>query len=293
MSKEKRYWWLRLPEDFFQSKEIKYLKQKPNGYKLVCIYLGMMLASLRSGGTLTFEGMGESPEEEIAVMLNEDIESVSTVTRFLMQYGLMIEKTSDQYFIPFVGKNLGSEGASAYRVREYRKRSGEHCNTPSTSENELCNEKPLHDNASEDIPCNEKSSQSDAGALQCNENSVTLLRRDRPRYRPRDREDIDLDKTGQNGSLSGCIIPSFDEVKEYCKGKNIDPEKFYDFNQRRGWTIDGKPIRDWKKIADCWEEKERTPNHTPSYGNLRQYDGDEQPWMKSVNPYEKYGGPII
>ena len=49
MSKEKRYWWLRLPEDFFQSKEIKYLKQKPNGYKLVCIYLGMMLASPRSG----------------------------------------------------------------------------------------------------------------------------------------------------------------------------------------------------------------------------------------------------
>lgn len=293
MSKEKRYWWLRLPEDFFQSKEIKYLKQKPNGYKLVCIYLGMMLASLRSGGTLTFEGMGDSPEEEIAVMLNEDVESVSIVTGFLKQYGLMIEKTSDRYFIPFVGENLGSEGASAYRVREHRKRSGEHCNTPITSENGSCNEKPLLEKALEDNPCNERPLQCDAQSLQCNENSVTLLRRDRPRYRPRDREDIDLDKTGQNGSLSGCIIPSFDEVKEYCKGKNINPERFYDFNQRRDWMIDGKPIRDWKKIADSWEQNEHKPKHTPSYGDLQQYSDDDQPWMKSVDQYEKYGGDYV
>ena len=293
MSKEKRYWWLRLPEDFFQSKEIKYLKQKPNGYKLVCIYLGMRLPRLRRGGTLTFEGMGDSPEEEIAVMLNEDVESVSIVTGFLKQYGLMIEKTSDRYFIPFVGENLGSEGASAYRVREHRKRSGEHCNTPITSENGSCNEKPLLEKALEDNPCNERPLQCDAQSLQCNENSVTLLRRDRPRYRPRDREDIDLDKTGQNGSLSGCIIPSFDEVKEYCKGKNINPERFYDFNQRRDWMIDGKPIRDWKKIADSWEQNEHKPKHTPSYGDLQQYSDDDQPWMKSVDQYEKYGGDYV
>lgn len=28
MSKEKRYWWLKLPEDFFRSKEIRYLKRR-------------------------------------------------------------------------------------------------------------------------------------------------------------------------------------------------------------------------------------------------------------------------
>lgn len=285
MSKEKRYWWLRLPEDFFQSKEIKYLKQKPNGYKLVCIYLGMMLASLRGGGTLTFEGMGDSPEEEIAVMLNEDVESVSIVTGFLKQYGLMIEKTSDQYFIPFVGENLGSEGASAYRMRELRSRSSEHCDTPTTSENKPCDEKASQDSECTRQSRDEKPSQSDVEALQCDENSVTSLRRDRPRYRPRDREDIETDKTDRSGSLSGCVIPSFDEVKDYCKGKSIDAESFYTYNQNRGWKIDGKPIRNWKKIADSWEQNERKPKRAPSYGDPGQYDDEDQPWMKYGENY--------
>lgn len=102
MSQEKRYWWLNLPEDFFDSKAIKYLEQKPNGCKLVHIYLEMMLASLRSGGTLTFEWMGKTPEEEIAVMLSEDVESVSMATKYLKQLGLILETEKGKYFLPFV-----------------------------------------------------------------------------------------------------------------------------------------------------------------------------------------------
>lgn len=107
MSKEKRYWWLKLPEDFFRSKVIRYLKRRTNGYRLVYIYLGMMLESLKTGGVLSFEGMGESPEEEIAVMLGEDVRHVTAVVEFLKKYNLLFERTEAEYFMPFVKDHAG------------------------------------------------------------------------------------------------------------------------------------------------------------------------------------------
>ena len=120
MGKEKRYWWLKLPEDFFRSKEILYLKRKQNGYRLVYIYLSMMLTSLKSGGAISFDGMGETPEEEIAIILDEDVSLVTIVVDFLKKHGLLIERTQTEYYLPFVEDHTGTEGASAQRMRDMR-----------------------------------------------------------------------------------------------------------------------------------------------------------------------------
>lgn len=37
--KEKRYWWLKLQENFFQQGEIKALRRKPNGETLIIIWV--------------------------------------------------------------------------------------------------------------------------------------------------------------------------------------------------------------------------------------------------------------
>lgn len=60
---------------------------------------------------------------------------------------------------------------------------------------------------------------------------------------------------------SGCLaIPSIDEVKNFGKAQGISDdvsEKFFNLNAGRGWHIDGKPIRDWKKLLQSWAENER------------------------------------
>lgn len=46
-----------------------------------------------------------------------------------------------------------------------------------------------------------------------------------------------------------CIIPTIQEVENLCKSKGylIDPQKFFNEREARGWiSKKGKPIKDWK-----------------------------------------------
>lgn len=46
----KRYWWLKLPENFFDAIEIKKLRRIAGGDTYTIIYLKMMLLSLKNNG---------------------------------------------------------------------------------------------------------------------------------------------------------------------------------------------------------------------------------------------------
>lgn len=57
------------------------------------------------------------------------------------------------------------------------------------------------------------------------------------------------------------LIPSLDEVKQYAKKRNskVKPERFYYYNQTRGWTDkNGQIIKSWKALFKLWEQTERT-----------------------------------
>ena len=46
-----------------------------------------------------------------------------------------------------------------------------------------------------------------------------------------------------------CIKPTIQEVENLCdaKGYVIDPQRFFDEREKRGWiSKKGKPIKDWK-----------------------------------------------
>ena len=57
--------------------------------------------------------------------------------------------------------------------------------------------------------------------------------------------------------------PTLEEVKAYCEevGSRIDPERFFDYNNVRGWKINGESIKDWKTLLRMWELKEKDSNY--------------------------------
>ena len=64
-------------------------------------------------------------------------------------------------------------------------------------------------------------------------------------------------------SSLGQSIPTEAEIKAFCEaeGIEINVDKFLSLYERSGWTIRGKPIRDWKALVKKWatnEEKETT-----------------------------------
>ena len=80
----KKYYWLKLKEDFFRQKEIKKLRKIAGGDTYTIIYLKMQLLSLQNEGVLKYEGVEENIAEQIALEIDEDVDNVQITLSFLM-----------------------------------------------------------------------------------------------------------------------------------------------------------------------------------------------------------------
>jgi len=76
VTENRRYYWLQLKDDFFNSKEMKLMRKLPGGEEITIIYLKMMLASLAEQGKLYFEGLAEDLAEELSLIIDEDPEAI-------------------------------------------------------------------------------------------------------------------------------------------------------------------------------------------------------------------------
>ena len=56
----KRYYWLKLKDDFFSSKRIKKLRNMAGGDTYTIIYLKMQLLAMKTDGVLTWTGLEEN-----------------------------------------------------------------------------------------------------------------------------------------------------------------------------------------------------------------------------------------
>lgn len=118
----KKYYWLKLKENFFRDKEIKKLRKIAGGDTLTIIYLKMMLASLRDNGRLHYEGVEDSFYEELALELDEDPENVKLTVLYLQKVGLIQEISEAEAFLTQIPECIGSETAKAELMRKSRAR---------------------------------------------------------------------------------------------------------------------------------------------------------------------------
>lgn len=133
----KRYYWLKLPEDFFRQKAIKKLRRIAGGDTYTVIYLKMLLVAIKQDGKLFFEGVEDDFCEELALDLDEEPDNVKVTIQFLISQGLMQEGTDGEYTLSECANLTGSEDPSAARVRAYRSRKALHCNADVTECNAL------------------------------------------------------------------------------------------------------------------------------------------------------------
>lgn len=122
--KEKRYFWLKLMDGFFDDKSIKLLRAQENGDKMVIVYLLLQLKALKSEGIINYLSIMPSIEEEIAVDIGENVDLVKKTVEFLVKLNL-VEVLDDSALYMITKKELldyGSESASAERVRRHREK---------------------------------------------------------------------------------------------------------------------------------------------------------------------------
>ena len=140
MAKIKKYYWLKLKEDFFRQKEIKKLRKIAGGDTYTIIYLKMLLLALKNDNKLYFEGVEDDFAEELALELDEDEENVKMTLAFLHRQNLIEMINEDEYLLPQCENMTGIESSSAERVRRHRLKKKEEqktlqCNTETLQSN--------------------------------------------------------------------------------------------------------------------------------------------------------------
>lgn len=120
MGENKRYYWLKLKKDFFDSKEMKKLRKFAGGDTYTIIYLKMQLLSLADEGKLYFDGVEDSFADEIALQIGEDSENVRMTFAYLQKVGLMELRTESELFLTDVPYMIGTETDKAAIMRKKR-----------------------------------------------------------------------------------------------------------------------------------------------------------------------------
>lgn len=175
---ERKYYWLKLKEDFFKRHDIRIIESMDNGKEYVLFYLKLLLESISHEGKLRFSDAIPYNEKMLSTITDTNVNIVCSALKVLKELSL-IETLDDQtLFMSEINNMVGSENSSAGRVRRFRERNKtSQCdalvtkcddNLSQSDEKALqCNASPLQCN-NETLHCNTDLLQSNTSSLHCN-----------------------------------------------------------------------------------------------------------------------------
>lgn len=120
--KSKRYFWLKLKEDFFDQKEIKRIRRLAGGDTFTIIYLKMLLLSLKTEGKIYFDGIGDDFIDELSLEIDEQVENIRLTISYLKSKGLLEVVNESEYYLNDIPAMIGSETDKAVMMRRLRSR---------------------------------------------------------------------------------------------------------------------------------------------------------------------------
>jgi len=122
VSSGKRYFWLKLKEDFFSSKRIKKLRNMAGGDTYLIIYLKLQLKAMKTDGMIRFDHLEDNIADELALDLDENPDDIRATLIYLTSCGLAESSDASDFYFPYAVENVGSESSAAERMRKMRER---------------------------------------------------------------------------------------------------------------------------------------------------------------------------
>lgn len=286
----KRYYWLKLKNDFFEGDEINWLEEQENGAVYILFYLKLCLWSLRSDGVLMRRvGKMEIPYDtkKLADITGTPLPAAETAMALLTSAGLVEVQENGALFMPQMEDMTGSETERAAIMRKYRTPKTEKENHSEDSDREIEVQSSNHNvitmlpepnhNVITSLPETdhivdteiekeleleselesetepEKESDADTESLLYPERDGALETRTTTAAQAGkgDFSGKRLDKAAQ------WVKPEPEEIAAYCaeRQNGIDPEQFYDYYEANGWRMGQNPMRSWKAAVRTWERK--------------------------------------
>jgi predicted phage replisome organizer len=218
---KKRYW-LKLKENYFDEDEIMFLKSQKNGYEYIYLWMRLLLKCLKVDeekdcGILRVNGKVPYDETMIATLFGMNIDVVRVGIKIFQEMGMLEIQEDGTFYIEAVQKMIGKEGESAERMRIHRE-----------------NKKLL------------LLSHSGEEVTEGDDNII--------RIKEEVEKEIKKEKKEEN-----IIPPTLEMVSIFCKERNntIDPEAFFIFYRSKGWMIGKNKMVNWHDAIFTWEKRNK------------------------------------
>lgn len=122
MADNKKYYYLKLKEGFFEAEELKILQSMPDGYLYSDILLKLYLRSLRNEGRLMYKDVIPYTSSIIATLTGHQVGTVEKAIEVLKQLGLIEILDNGAIYMMDIQNFIGQSSTEADRKRDYRKR---------------------------------------------------------------------------------------------------------------------------------------------------------------------------
>jgi len=120
MADNKKYYYLKLKEDFFDSEDMKLLQGMPDGYIYSDILLKLYLQSLRQEGRLMYRGIIPYTSNMIATVTKHQQGTVEKAMKIFEQMGFIEILDNGAIYMMDIQNFIGQSSSEADRRRAYR-----------------------------------------------------------------------------------------------------------------------------------------------------------------------------
>lgn len=122
MADNRKYYYLKLKENFFDSDEIKILESQKDGYIYSNILLKMYLRSLRNEGRLMYRGIIPYTPDILATLTGHQVGTVEKALQIFERLGLIEILDNGAIYLMDIQNFIGQSSTEADRQREYYNR---------------------------------------------------------------------------------------------------------------------------------------------------------------------------
>jgi len=213
MSENKKYFYLKLKETFFDLEEMKILESQKNGVEYQNLYLKLCLLSLKSGGALLFKDTIPYDCNMLSTVLRVNIDTIKTGIEMFTKLGLVEVLDSGVIYMADIQALIGKSSTEGERKRIYRESikllggtTGGHLSTSRPPE--------LYSES-----YSESESYSD---------------------------------TNKKKRFQKPTVDQITEYCTE-RSNSIDPQQFFDYYESNGWKGGRNPMKDWKSAVRYWE----------------------------------------
>lgn len=232
MSDNKKYYYLRLKDNFFDSDELKILESMKDGYLYSNILLKLYLRSLKNDGKLVVNDRIPYNAEMLASVTGHQVGTIKQALSMFKELGLIEILENGAIYMLDIQNFIGKGSTEADRQR-------------------------LYDRRISDERKQKKLTQS--------RNLEEILKKSTPEIEIELEKEIKIEKEIDSSASTTTKRkrfekPTLSEIKAYCieRNNNVDAQHFFDYYESNGWKVGKNSMKNWQAAVRTWEKNSYT-----------------------------------